>query len=52
MVWQHQLESTPHGTPMTCQAGGRQFVVVAVGGMGQKSELLAFALPSSQAGGE
>jgi hypothetical protein len=30
---------------MTYLAGGKQYVVTAVGGMGQKSELLAFALP-------
>ena len=40
-----RTESTPHGTPMTYLADGKQYIVVAVGGMGQKSELLAFALP-------
>jgi hypothetical protein len=30
---------------MTYLSGGKQYIVMAVGGMGQKSELLAFALP-------
>jgi quinoprotein glucose dehydrogenase len=33
-----------NGTPMTYSIGGRQFVVVAVGGAGKESSLLAFAL--------
>jgi quinoprotein glucose dehydrogenase len=45
LLLERALGSTPHGTPMTYLAGGKQYVVLAVGGMGQKSELLAFALP-------
>ncbi len=50
LVWQREVDSTPHGTPMTYMHQGRQYVVMAVGGLGQKSELLAFALPSSGGG--
>ncbi|MEM6706073.1 MAG: pyrroloquinoline quinone-dependent dehydrogenase [Acidobacteriota bacterium] len=45
-VWEYALDVTPHGTPMTYEAGGRQFLVVAVGGGNQMSELVAFALPA------
>jgi quinoprotein glucose dehydrogenase len=38
-----ELKTT--GTPMTYRAGGRQFVVIAVGGPGAGATLLAFALP-------
>jgi quinoprotein glucose dehydrogenase len=34
-----------HGSPMTCMAGGKQFVLVTGGGVTEPSELLAFALP-------
>ena len=45
------VEPTPHGNPMTYLYGGRQYVVIAVGGESlgggspQTSELVAFALP-------
>ena len=40
------------GSPMTYMAGGRQFIVVAVGGAGSQAEYLAFALPlASPSGG-
>ena len=45
LVWERTIRSTPHGTPMTYMHEGKQYVVVAVGGMRQKSELLAYALP-------
>lgn len=45
LLLERQIDATPHGTPMTYLAGGKQYIVLAVGGMGQKSELLAFALP-------
>jgi quinoprotein glucose dehydrogenase len=44
-VWEHHMTPTPHGTPMTYLHQGRQYLVVAVGGMTQKAELVAFALP-------
>jgi len=34
------------GTPMTYSWNGRQYIVVAIGGTGYPSELLAFRLPS------
>jgi quinoprotein glucose dehydrogenase len=45
-------EGSPAGTPMTYKAGGRQFVVIAVGGKlsgGKESsdKLIAFALPTA-----
>jgi len=45
VVWAERISSTPHGTPMTYLHQGKQYVVMAVGGMGQPDELLAFALP-------
>jgi quinoprotein glucose dehydrogenase len=45
LVFERKIDSTPHGTPMTYMDGGKQYIVMATGGMGQKSELLAFALP-------
>ncbi|MEI8298515.1 MAG: pyrroloquinoline quinone-dependent dehydrogenase [Pseudomonadota bacterium] len=44
-LWRYstgELKTT--GTPMTYRVGGRQFVVIAVGGPGPGAELLAFAL--------
>jgi quinoprotein glucose dehydrogenase len=45
LVWEKRIDSTPHGTPMTYMHQGKQYIVLAVGGLRQKSELLAFALP-------
>jgi quinoprotein glucose dehydrogenase len=45
LLLERVVDATPHGTPMTYMADGKQYIVMAVGGMGQKSELLAFALP-------
>ena len=45
LVWEKTIQSTPHGTPMTYMHRGKQYIVLAVGGLRQKSELLAFALP-------
>jgi quinoprotein glucose dehydrogenase len=45
LLLEREIDATPHGTPMTYLDGGKQYIVLAVGGMGQKSELLAFALP-------
>jgi glucose dehydrogenase len=46
LLWEVKLDSHVVSAPMTYRAGGRQFVVVATGGFGQKHELLAFALPN------
>ena len=39
------LPAAQTGSPMTYMAGGRQFIVVAVGGSGDPGELVAFTLP-------
>jgi quinoprotein glucose dehydrogenase len=47
-LWKGPLPGGARATPMTYQAGGRQFVVVAVGGSedwGKGDYLVAFALP-------
>jgi quinoprotein glucose dehydrogenase len=33
------------GSPMTYMLGGRQYIVLAIGGAGYTAELLAFRLP-------
>ena len=45
LLWETKLDSHVAGAPMTYRAHGRQFVVVATGGFGEKHELVAFALP-------
>lgn len=47
-VWRVELELDVGGSPMTYLHQGRQYVVVAVGGMGSPAELLAFALPEAR----
>ena len=44
-VWSVEIEAGVGGSPMTYLHGGRQYVVLAVGGSGVPSELIAFALP-------
>jgi len=34
-----------HGSPMTCMAGGQQYILVEGGGVTEPSEVLAFVLP-------
>jgi quinoprotein glucose dehydrogenase len=34
-----------HGSPMTCEHNGKQYILVTAGGHREKSELLAFGLP-------
>jgi quinoprotein glucose dehydrogenase len=44
-LWSYPTgEATTTGTPMTYRAGGRQYVVIAVGGPGPGAALLAFSL--------
>jgi quinoprotein glucose dehydrogenase len=46
--WRTSLPAGARATPMTYEAGGRQFVVIAAGGGGQFGEgdaIMAFALP-------
>lgn len=47
VVWEERLPLTPHGTPMTYMYGGKQYVVLAIGGNGQPQQLLAYSLPGS-----
>jgi quinoprotein glucose dehydrogenase len=48
-VWEAELPAFAMATPMTYEAGGRQFVVVAAGGHGTLGgfgdSVIAFALP-------
>jgi quinoprotein glucose dehydrogenase len=44
VVWEKELPLTPAASPMTYMAGGRQFIVLAVGS-GNQAELIAFARP-------
>ena len=40
-----ELPAFPGGAPMTYSVDGTQYLVVAVGGLGDKSELVALTLP-------
>ena len=44
-VWTVEVEAGVGGSPMTYMHEGRQYLVVAAGGSGAPSELIAFALP-------
>jgi quinoprotein glucose dehydrogenase len=44
-LWEIDLEAGANGTPMTYSHGGRQYVVVAIGGPDHPAELVALALP-------
>ena len=46
VVWEKELPLTPAASPMTYSFGGKQFIVLAVGG-GSQAELVAYALPDS-----
>ena len=45
IVAEFDLPSNATGSPMTYSVGGKQYVVVAVGGSNLPAELVAFALP-------
>jgi quinoprotein glucose dehydrogenase len=51
-VWTAELPASAHAMPMTYEAGGRQYLVIAAGGSAKITEerqddaLIAFALPS------
>jgi quinoprotein glucose dehydrogenase len=49
-LWRFQLPKAVGGAPMTYVAGGRQFVVVPVGGRTEEQELIALALPEPAGG--
>jgi len=44
LVWEFELPVGPAAAPMTYSYGGKQYVVLAIGG-GLDAELIAFALP-------
>jgi quinoprotein glucose dehydrogenase len=44
-VW---IPAAQSGNPMTYMVGGRQFIIVAVGGGNYSSEYIAFALPATE----
>jgi quinoprotein glucose dehydrogenase len=46
VVWEADLPTNATGGPLTYIAGGRQFIVVPIGGANLPSELVAFALPN------
>ena len=45
VVWERRMKLAPFGTPMTYVHESRQYVVLAAGGAGEPSQLVAFALP-------
>jgi quinoprotein glucose dehydrogenase len=45
VLWEERMSLAPHGTPMTYVHSGRQYLVVAAGGVGEDAQLVAFALP-------
>ena len=45
VVWQTQLPSGTTGAPMSYMHDGKQYIVVAVGSLGDEGELVALALP-------
>ena len=49
-LWRFQLPKAVGGAPMTYVAGGRQYVVVPVGGRTEEQELIALALPAAAGG--
>jgi quinoprotein glucose dehydrogenase len=63
VLWEYELPAATEGVPAVYEAGGRQFVVVPVGGVGHfanglglpkpgPSQYMAFALPAgTQAAG-
>jgi quinoprotein glucose dehydrogenase len=46
LLFEIELPANAGGAPMTYETGGRQFIVVPIGGGGVPAELVALALPS------
>lgn len=44
LLWETELPSHPNGSPMTYAVGGKQYIVVAIGGVDDPAELVAFSL--------
>jgi quinoprotein glucose dehydrogenase len=45
VLWEQRMTLAPTGTPMTYLYKGKQYLLVAAGGAGEASQLIAFALP-------
>jgi quinoprotein glucose dehydrogenase len=45
IVSEMQIPANVTNVPMTYMAGGKQYIVIAVGAVGRPAELLALALP-------
>jgi quinoprotein glucose dehydrogenase len=46
VVWETELPAGTTGAPMTYMIDGKQYVLVAIGGLGHRAEFVAFSLPS------
>jgi len=46
LIWEQEVDKTPHGSAMTYMHKGKQYIVHAVGGFNQPAELIAYALPN------
>jgi len=47
VIWETELEAGTTGTPITYLHKGRQFIVVAIGGLEHPAELIALSLPAT-----
>jgi glucose dehydrogenase len=45
VLWETELPAGTTGAPMTYMAGGKQYIVVAIGGLNRPAEFVAFSLP-------
>jgi quinoprotein glucose dehydrogenase len=45
VIWETQFPSGTTGAPMTYLANGKQYIVVAIGGLGHPAEFVALSLP-------
>ena len=49
VLWETELSAGVTGAPMTYMIDGKQYVVVAIGGLGHPAEFVAFSLPGRTA---
>jgi quinoprotein glucose dehydrogenase len=49
VVWETELPAGATGAPMTYMVDGKQYLVVAIGGVGHLAEFVAFSLPEVRA---
>jgi quinoprotein glucose dehydrogenase len=45
VLWETELPAGTTGAPMTYMSGGKQFIVVAIGGVDVDPEFVALSLP-------